>query len=117
MSISTTSTPPALHPVHRLPAGGRLADHLEIVGGLDQHPKPGAQQGLVVGQQYPGAPGVGAVTGSSGRVAVVTKPPSESGAARSSPPTLPTRSRMPINPKPPVVRAGPLDGAAPGPVG
>ena len=54
MSISTTSTPPARDPVQRLPAGGRLADHLEVVGGFDQHPETGAQQGLVVGEQHAG---------------------------------------------------------------
>ena len=34
----------------RFPAGRRLADHLDVRRGLDQHAEPGAQQGLVVGE-------------------------------------------------------------------
>src|ERR1017187_4610124 len=39
--------------VHRLGAVDRLADHLKVIGGVDQHVEPGPDQGLVIGQQDP----------------------------------------------------------------
>jgi hypothetical protein len=50
MSISTTSAR-AAGQVHRWPAVGGLADHLEVVGSVDQDAEPRADQRLVVGQQ------------------------------------------------------------------
>ena len=39
--------------VDRLPAVGGLADDLQVLRGVDEDPEPGADQGLVVGEQHP----------------------------------------------------------------
>ena len=51
MSISTTSgsQPPRL--LDRLGAVGRLADHVDVLLGVEDHPEAGAHQRLVVGDQ------------------------------------------------------------------
>ena len=61
MSISTTSARVAPGQLDRLQAGGRLADHLEVGGGVDQHPEAAAHQRLVVGEQHPDRHGVTAL--------------------------------------------------------
>ena len=53
MSIRTTSARSAAGQVDRLLAVGGLADDLQVPGGVDEDPEPGADQGLVVGEQDP----------------------------------------------------------------
>ena len=55
MSMSTTSGRLASGQLDRLPPVGRLADHLEVGLGLDQHPEAGPHERLVVGDQRPGS--------------------------------------------------------------
>src|SRR5690606_6131485 len=120
----------------RLAHGGatvvRLADHLEIVLGLEHHAKAHADERLVVGEQQPrhlfllgshppgaaqsvtsaGAPSSKSASGlvSAGRVRAWPRPahgssacprqPEPHGPAATTPPYTPTRSRIPITPRP-----------------
>jgi hypothetical protein len=53
MSISTHVGALAAGQVYRLLAVGGLADHLEVIGGVEQHAEPRPDQGLIVSQQNP----------------------------------------------------------------
>src|SRR5581483_12052862 len=79
-------------------AVGCLADHGDVVAGLQQHPEPGSQQGLVVGEQHPDHSAAPA----TGRLARTSKPPPDLGPAVSLPPTAAARSAMPVRPWPPL---------------
>src|SRR5262249_9004742 len=83
--------------LHRLPAGGRLADHLEIGCRVDEYRETLAYQRLVVGEEYPDGH---AVPPGTGRVASTRNPPPGRGPARNPPPTAATRSRIPVMPWP-----------------
>ncbi len=65
MSIRTRSGRRLRAREQRLLAVDRLADHLEVGLGVDQHAQPGADEVLVVGDQDPDASARG--TASSGR--------------------------------------------------
>ena len=97
---------------HGVDAVGGLADHLEAGLGLQDHPQPGPDERLVVGQQHPDrhtAAGSGAGTGSSART---RQPgPSSRGPAVTRPSNRATRSRMPTSPCP--AGARPAGAAAP----
>ena len=97
--MSTTSAcSPARHG-HRLVAVGRLADHLEVGLGVDDHGEPAAHQLLVVGDDDADGPGV--CHDGNGRRASTAKPPPGAGPASSAPPSTATRSRIPTRPCPP----------------
>src|SRR5207302_5626640 len=87
--------PPDL--LDRLQPVTRLARHLDVRLGLEDHPKAGSDQGLVVDDQDPDRHQGSAPSGSR---ACTPKPPPGSGPARSSPPKRATRSRIPISPWP-----------------
>ena len=107
MSISTTSTPPARtrssasRPVVASPTTSRSsADSISTRNPARSSAWSSASSTLIVERSV----GVDMPyrARSSGSVAATTKPPSGVGPARSSPPTLCTRSRMPIRPNPAV---------------
>ena len=52
MSISTRSGAERARVVDRLLAVDRLARDLEVVLGVDEHPQPGADEVLVVGDEH-----------------------------------------------------------------
>src|SRR5262249_13552443 len=81
---------------HRGPAIGRLAHHADVLAGLQQHPEPRPDQGLVVGEQHPYHP----ASPVRGSVALTSKPPSPRGPAVTSPPTAAARSAIPASPWP-----------------
>ena len=85
------------HRLDRLAAVAGLADHLEVVLGLEHQLEAAAKQHLIVGEEHAGHAGAP----SSGRRARTAKPPSGVGAASSSPPKMAARSRMPASPWPP----------------
>ncbi len=80
------------------------ADHLDVVGPLEQRPEPGPNERLVVGQQY--ADRHGSMSYRSSGARLIWKPPSGPGAGGSSPPTAAVRSRMPTRPYPSVAPPG-----------
>ena len=96
-SMSTTSgaTPPTRSTASR--AVARLADHLDVVAGVEDHPEALANERLVVGDRDPDAHDAGPV----GSRAWTRYPPPGSGPASSVPPTSDARSRIPISPWPP----------------
>ena len=98
--------------VDRLRAVGGLAHHLEVVGRVDQHVEPGADQRLVVGEQDPdhGAclpPGRGRRLWSAAGLVGEGQPGGDPeaaagpGPASTAPPTAAARSRIPASPCPP----------------
>ena len=94
----------------RLQPVGRLADHLEVVLGVEDHPEAGAHERLVVGDQH--AHGAHATAASSsatsGSRARTKKPPPRRRPLSISPPKTRARSRMPTSPWPaPSPVAGP----------
>jgi len=92
--------------VHGLPAVGGLTDHLQVLGGVDQDPEPGPDQGLVIGEQHPDhgrTPWAGEAAWPvsvpwTGRRAVTWKPPPGRGPACTAPPAAAARSRIPARP-------------------
>src|SRR5262249_31743699 len=76
----------------------RLTDHRHVRRGLHQHPEPGAQQRLIVGQQDPDHRAVAALA--TGSRAVASNPPPSCGPAARSPPTAAARSIIPVTPWP-----------------
>lgn len=123
ISISTTSGLRAFCLAYRLDAVRGLADDAEIGSRVDEHPEPGPDQGLVVGDQHPdltlwtrhrAAAGIAPHRrrSSAGSRATTAKPPSGRAPAVSWPPSIAARSRIPAIPRP----GGPGDGCAgPGP--
>ena len=101
--------------LHRVGAVVGLADDGDVVGRLEDHPQPGADQRLVVDDERRGsrgatgrggrrrrrrraaAAGHGRATGSQ---ATTRQPPSAVGPDSSVPPTRATRSRSPSRPAP-----------------
>src|SRR6185295_2710957 len=88
---------------------GGLAHHLEVVGGVDEHVEPGADQRLVVREQDPDhgrAPSCSACSACAATVpprgsrAATRKPPAGPGPASTVPPTAAARSRIPASPWP-----------------
>ena len=82
MSISTTSGLSWRDMLHRLGPVGRLADHVEVVLGVEDHLEPGAHERLVVGDQdahhaHARAPAVSAASSSpsSGSRTETSNPP------------------------------------------
>jgi hypothetical protein len=71
--------------LHRLGAVGRLADHVEVVLGVEDHPEAGADEGLVVGDED-ARHALTLSRSSSGRRARTRNPPFGRGPASSSPP-------------------------------
>ena len=76
----------------------RLADHLDVGLGPEDHAEPGADHRLVVGEQDADAHSAPSGVGSLTRTA---NPPPAAGPALSCPPWSAARSRMPISPRPP----------------
>ncbi len=77
-----------------------LADHLEVVLGLEEHPEAGADEGLVVddGDADERGHGISEGMGPVGRTARTRKPPPGRGPATRDPPQVAARSRMPTMP-------------------
>ena len=113
MSISTTSGFSRRAMSTACSAVDRLADDLDVVLGVEDHPEAGADERLVVGDQdadahaaSTGSRGAAAASAASaspcsGSRASTSKPPPGRGPACSSPPITRTRSRMPTRPWPP----------------
>src|SRR5690606_10767068 len=77
-------------------AVGRLADHLDAVGGREDEHQAGADRLLIVGDHDPDAHGLTSAVGST----APTRHPPAPAPAESSPPSSSARSRMPITPEP-----------------
>ena len=97
-SISDDVRRERLEPTDRVGPVDRLADDLDVVLRIQDHPEPGTHQRLVVGDQHPDRRVAHA--GSEGRRARRRNPPPGRGPASSSPPNSWTRSRMPDQPVP-----------------
>ena len=93
-SISTTSGASSLDQRDRLGAVLGLADHLDVVAGVEDHAEAGPHQRLVVGDHDPDGHGAA----SNGRRAWTRYPPWAVGPASSVPPSRAARSRIPISP-------------------
>jgi hypothetical protein len=78
-SISTTSGRVPGDYVQRRPAVGRLADHLDVLDLVEDHPESGAHEGLVVDEHDSDHGEVARGTASKGSVARTRKPPAGSG--------------------------------------
>ena len=91
-SISTTSGSQRRVPPRPPRRRRGLADDLELRVRAEDHPEPGPDEPLVVGEQD---------ADHSGSRARTAKPPSGAGPLASSPPKTATRSRMPSRPCPP----------------
>ena len=102
--MSTTSGSSVVGERDRLGAVARLADHLEVGLGLEDQTEARPHELLVVGQQHADAH---ARPSRSGSLAWTRKPPSGRGPALSSPPNRPTRSLIPMSPRPPLARRSP----------
>ena len=106
MSMTTTSGRCDAGEVDRLRAVGGLADDLQVLAGVDQHPEGAAQERLVVGEEDADGHGVAcraeacapAARGCRGSVVTTSKPTSLPSLTRRSPPTAWARSRMPMMP-------------------
>ena len=109
MSISTTSGFSRRACVDRLRAVGGLADDVDVVLGVEDHPEAGADERLVVGDQDRGCSCGLLVSACRGMRARTANPPPSRRPADSSPPTARTRSRMPTQP----VAARPASAVAP----
>jgi hypothetical protein len=92
----------ALGPVDRLVAVVGLADHLEVVLGVDECPEAGAHEGLIVREQD-----ADHARSPSGSRARTRKPPSSRGPASSHPPVAVARSRIPVRPFPSAIDDSP----------
>ena len=90
MSISTTSGVEPARLLDRLEAVGGLADDVEVVLGVEDHPEAGAHERLVVGDQDAHRAHAAASTvvssATSGSFARIRKPPPRRRPASSSPP-------------------------------
>ena len=95
MSISTTSGCVRVRLPDRVGAVDRLAHHVDVRLRVEQRAESGAQQRLVVGEQYLDHEG-----SRIGNVAVTTNPPDGPGPAVSVPPSATARARMPAMPLP-----------------
>ena len=99
-----------LRELDRLGAVPRLADDLEVGLGLEDQAEARPHELLVVGQQHADC---SCRAASSGSLAWTRKPPSGRGPALSSPPNRPTRSLIPMSPRPPaLVIAAAVTGSA-----
>ena len=94
MSMTTTSGQQAPGLPDRVGAVPGLADDLHVRFGVENHPEPGAHQGLIVGEQDPDH------ASSRGMAAWTRNPPPAFGPTVSRPPRAVTRSRIPTVPRP-----------------
>ena len=80
---------------HRGPSVGRLADHLDAGLGVEDHPEPGPDDLLIVGDEHADGHVTGAARGST---ALTVQPLSGPGPASRVPPRSIARSVMPTRP-------------------